>query len=133
MEAEYLGRDFPEEEMATPSSRKIPWTEETGGLQSMGLQKSWTRPSDQQQQTGQQCVWKVPVAEVGAGGLWPYRDLFPYCEEDQETQEGCDVRYMQVWLILSLLSSDREHFFPIYLPGIKIILDDGSRNSRHWN
>ena len=24
----------------------IPWTEEPGGLQSMGLQKSWTRLSD---------------------------------------------------------------------------------------
>ena len=41
MQVEYLGRDFLEEEMATPSSRKIPWTEETGGLQSMGLQESW--------------------------------------------------------------------------------------------
>ena len=25
---------------------EIPWTEEPGGLQSMGLQKSWTRLSD---------------------------------------------------------------------------------------
>ena len=25
---------------------RIPWTEEHGGLQSMGLQKSWTRLSD---------------------------------------------------------------------------------------
>ena len=35
----------PGEEMATHSSIlawTIPWTEETGGLQSMGLQKSWT-------------------------------------------------------------------------------------------
>ena len=34
-----------EKEMATHSSilaREIPWTEEPGGLQSMGLQKSWT-------------------------------------------------------------------------------------------
>ena len=32
--------------MATHSSLlawKIPWTEESGGLQSMGSQKSWTR------------------------------------------------------------------------------------------
>ena len=36
-------------EMATHSSIliwEIPWTEEPGGLQSMGLQKSWTRLSD---------------------------------------------------------------------------------------
>ena len=42
-----LGREDPlEEVMATHSSIlawEIPWTEETGGLQSMGLQKSWTR------------------------------------------------------------------------------------------
>ena len=34
-----------EKEMATRSSIpvwEIPWTEEPGGLQSMGLQKSWT-------------------------------------------------------------------------------------------
>ena len=37
-----------EEEMATHSSIlycKIAWTEERGGLQSMGSQKSWTRLS----------------------------------------------------------------------------------------
>ena len=35
-----------EEEMSTHSSIlawEIPWTEEPGGLQSMGTQKSWTR------------------------------------------------------------------------------------------
>ena len=35
-------KDFPEKEMATHSSIlawKIPWTEETGRLQSMGLQR----------------------------------------------------------------------------------------------
>ena len=35
----------PGEETATHSSIlawRIPWTEESGGLQSMGLQKSWT-------------------------------------------------------------------------------------------
>ena len=34
-----------EKEMATRSSilvQRIPWTEEPGGLQSMGMQKSWT-------------------------------------------------------------------------------------------
>ena len=44
-----LGREDPlEKEMATHSSIlvwKIPWTEEPGGLQPMGLQ-GWTRPSD---------------------------------------------------------------------------------------
>ena len=41
-----LGQEDPlEKEMATHSSIlawEIPWTEEPGGLQSMGLQKSWT-------------------------------------------------------------------------------------------
>ena len=35
--------------MATQSSIlawEVPWTEEPGGLQSMGLQKSWTELSD---------------------------------------------------------------------------------------
>ena len=45
-----LGREDPlEEEMATVSSilaRKIPWTEEPGRLQSMGVSKSQTRLSD---------------------------------------------------------------------------------------
>ena len=45
-----LGREDPlEEEMATHSSIlawEISWTEEPGGLQSMGSQKSWTRVSD---------------------------------------------------------------------------------------
>ena len=36
---------FPEKEMVTHSDIhvwKIPWTEELGGLQSMGLLKAWT-------------------------------------------------------------------------------------------
>ena len=44
------GQEDPlEKEMATHSSIlawEIPWTEESGGLQSKGLQKSWTRLSD---------------------------------------------------------------------------------------
>ena len=48
--AQSLGWEDPlEEEMATHSStlaRIIPWTEEPSGLQSMGLQKSWTQLSD---------------------------------------------------------------------------------------
>ena len=41
--------DSLEKKMATHSSIlawEIPWTEEPDGLQSMGLQKSWTRLSD---------------------------------------------------------------------------------------
>ena len=45
-----LGWEDPlEKEMATHSSIlawEIPWTEEHGGLQSMGSQKSWTSLSD---------------------------------------------------------------------------------------
>ena len=45
-----LGWEDPlEKEMATYSSIlawRIPWTEEPGGLQSMGSKKSWTRLSD---------------------------------------------------------------------------------------
>ena len=45
-----LGQENPlEEEMATHSSTlawRIPWTEEPGGLQYMGLQKSWTQLSN---------------------------------------------------------------------------------------
>ena len=40
-----LEEDPLEKEMATHSSIlawEVPWTEEPGGLQSMGLQKSWT-------------------------------------------------------------------------------------------
>ena len=43
------GEDPLEKEMATRSSFlawEIPWTEESGGLQFMGLQKSWTQLSD---------------------------------------------------------------------------------------
>ena len=39
------GEDSPEKEMATNSNIlawKIPWTEDPGGLQSMGVTKSWT-------------------------------------------------------------------------------------------
>jgi len=45
-----LGQEDPlEKEMAAHSSilaGEIPWTEEPDGLQSMGLQKSWTRFSN---------------------------------------------------------------------------------------
>ena len=45
-----LGQEDPlEREMATRSSVlawEIPWTEESGGLQSMGVAKSWTQLSN---------------------------------------------------------------------------------------
>ena len=45
-----LGSEDPlENEMATQSSIlawEIPWTEEPGGLESIGSQKSWTRHSN---------------------------------------------------------------------------------------
>ena len=45
-----LGQEDPlEKEMATHSSipaGRIPWIEKPGGLQSMGLQKSWIGPSN---------------------------------------------------------------------------------------
>ena len=47
MQVHSLDRDNPlEEGMATHSSilaQRIPWTEEPGGLQSMGVTKSWTQ------------------------------------------------------------------------------------------
>ena len=49
-EIQSLGWEDPlEKEMATHSSIlawRIPWTEEPGGLQSMGSRKSWTQLSD---------------------------------------------------------------------------------------
>ena len=48
-----LGQEYPlEEEMATHSSIlawKIPWTEEPGGLQSMGVTKNQTQMSERAQ------------------------------------------------------------------------------------
>ena len=44
-----IWEDALEKEMATQSSIfawEIPWTEEPGGLQLMGLQKSWTQLSN---------------------------------------------------------------------------------------
>ena len=50
MQIRSLGQEDPlEKEMATHSrilAWRIPWTEELGGLQSMGLRKSWTRLSN---------------------------------------------------------------------------------------
>ena len=49
MQIQSLGGEYPlEKEMATHSSIlawEIPWTEEPGGLQSMGSQKNWTQLS----------------------------------------------------------------------------------------
>ena len=50
MQVGFLGQEDPlEEEMATYSSilaQRIPQTEETGGVQSMESQESWTQFSD---------------------------------------------------------------------------------------
>ena len=50
MQVQSLGQEDPlEEGMATHSSilaRKIPWTEEPGGLQVHGVEKRWTQLSD---------------------------------------------------------------------------------------
>ena len=60
----YLGpspRLLMEKEMATHSSilvQKTPWTEEPGGLQAMGSQKSGTRLSSKQQQP-HLCEWYI--------------------------------------------------------------------------
>ena len=67
-----LGWEDPlEKEMATHSSIlawRIPWTEEPGGLQSMGLPKSRTGLSTQQQQQQQQQdkPWLVSLPVPGA-------------------------------------------------------------------
>ena len=56
-----LGREDPlEKERATHSSIlawEIPWTEETGGLQSKGSQKSQTLLSDQTTSGEQRILW----------------------------------------------------------------------------
>ena len=50
IQVQFLGQEDPlEKEMAVHSSIlvwKIPWTKETGGLQSMGVTKSWTQLND---------------------------------------------------------------------------------------
>ena len=50
MWVQFLGQEDPlEKKMATHSSIlawEIPWKEDPGRLQSMGLEKSWTQPSD---------------------------------------------------------------------------------------
>ena len=50
MWVQFLGQEDPlEEEMATYSNIlawRVPWTEDPGGLQSMGLQKSQTQLSN---------------------------------------------------------------------------------------
>ena len=66
-----LGREDPlEEEMATHSSVlawRIPWTEEPGGLQTMGLRKSQTQlknmgyPNKQPQTEGLNTVWMAEI------------------------------------------------------------------------
>ena len=40
---------------------EIPWTEEPGELQSMGLQKSWTELSNQKQQMVPDHLFETPI------------------------------------------------------------------------
>ena len=69
--AQSLGREDPlEEEMATCSSIlawRIPWTEEPGGLQSMGSQRAWEIPWMEDpgglQSMGSQRAWEIPWME----------------------------------------------------------------------
>ena len=60
-----LGQEDPlEREMATYSSIlawEIPWTEEHGGLQSRGSQKSWTRPSNKTTTASKHVVYWTTV------------------------------------------------------------------------
>ena len=59
-----LGK-YPGEGNATHSSIlvwEIPWTEEPGGLQSVGLQKGWTQPGDYKAAT-----WLIYSFTVVAG------------------------------------------------------------------
>ena len=72
-----LGLEVPlEKEMATHSSIlawEVPWTEEPGGLQSMGSQESWTRFSGEttkltNDNNNVKKSWKQEVTE---GILWP--------------------------------------------------------------
>ena len=69
MPVQSLGREDPLEEETAPHSsilaREIPWTEKTGTLQSMGLQKNWTSLSDYQQQ-----MWVSMVQNYSAVIRW---------------------------------------------------------------
>ena len=68
MQVQSLGQEDPlEKEMATHSSIlawEIPWTEETGGLQSMGLQKSWHNLVTKQQNNQWSGKIKSPLAWI---------------------------------------------------------------------
>ena len=76
-----LGREGPlEEEMATHSSvlaRRIPWTEEPGGLQSMGVAKSRTGLSTQRKK-GRERRERLPTPVFLSGELHGQRSLVGY-------------------------------------------------------
>ena len=59
------GQEYPlENEIAAYSSVlawEIPWTEEHGGLQSRGSQKSWTRPSNKTTTASKHVVYWTTV------------------------------------------------------------------------
>ena len=49
---------------------KIPWTEESGGLQSMRLAKSWAQLSNYHYYCYQYCCLGNPTEEPGSYGTW---------------------------------------------------------------
>ena len=95
-----LGWEDPlEKEMATHSSIlawEIPWTEEPGGLQSVGSQKSWTQLRDQT--TTKQIAFPTEGNSVSSSvvsdslrphGLWPTRLLCLWNSPGNNTGVGC--------------------------------------------
>ena len=75
MQVPSLGQeDSLEKEMTTWSRTlpwKIPWTEETRGLQSMGSQKSWTRLG------GWACMHNGKIPLISEGGWVPDKQAPP--------------------------------------------------------
>ena len=76
----WVGNTPPEKEMATDFSIlawRIPWTEESGGLQSMGSQRvghSWaTNTSPRNTNTADTRVWKSLVYSVKVGRQQAYK------------------------------------------------------------
>ena len=63
--------DTLQEEMATRSSilaGKIQWTEEPGGLQSMGSQSGWIRLREEELETGMPGYWRRRELEASSEG-----------------------------------------------------------------
>ena len=82
-------------EMVTHSSIlawRILWTEEPGGLQSMGLQKSWTWRSEVRRFLKVSQV-KPRISECGLWGFWPEGPLSPalYSQPSPSFFRHCSV------------------------------------------